>query len=75
MRFSYDPWSSESDLSQAYWLRQLTVGKSDLRGLWCFVVDSGGFIGIVLGLYWHLPGFSESLFVGKTWIDCGELCG
>ena len=37
-----------------------------------------GFIGIVLGLYWHLRGFSASILVRMTWIDCGEFvaeCG
>jgi hypothetical protein len=34
-----------------------------------------GFVGIVLWFVWHLPGFAESIFVRKTWIDCGELCG
>jgi hypothetical protein len=42
--------------------------------LWCFVVDLG-FVGVVIRLYWHLPGLATPFFVRKTWIDCGELCG
>lgn len=34
-----------------------------------------GFVRVVIGLYWHLPGFAESILVRKTWRDRGELCG
>jgi hypothetical protein len=34
-----------------------------------------GFVGIVLRLYWHLPGLAVPLFARKTWTDCGELRG
>jgi hypothetical protein len=65
-------------LSQEVLVGPVGCGKNRSSG---FVVGCGalwlifGFVGIVARLYWHLPGFAERIFVRKTWIDCGELCG